>query len=86
MLPEEIKPGIYRHFKGDRYLVLGVFHCTETLEKYVAYVGLSGFWIRPLELFVKEAETNENPVPRFTFSKEVTAGKIGQAIIDKGRI
>lgn len=86
MFSEEIKPGIYRHFKGDRYLVLGVFHCTETLEKYVAYVGLSGFWIRPMELFLKEAEVNKNTVPRFSFFKEVTAGKIGQIIIDKGRI
>ncbi len=86
MFSNEIKLGIYRHFKGDRYLVLGVFHCTETLEKYVAYVGLSGFWVRPLELFLKEAEVNKNPVSRFDFQKEVTAGKIGQVIIDKGRI
>lgn len=86
MFSDDIKPGIYRHFKGDRYLILGIFHHTETLEKYVAYVGLSGFWIRPLELFLKEAEIDKNPVPRFSFSKEVTAGKIGQTIIDKGRI
>ena len=32
--------GIYRHFKGDYYLVLGVAIHSETKEKLVIYRGL----------------------------------------------
>ena len=81
-----IKPSIYRHFKGERYLVLGVFIHTETLEKYVAYVGLSGFWVRSLDSFLSEVQVKGVFLPRFMFQKYVTAGKIGQVLVDKGKI
>lgn len=54
---ETIKPGWYKHFKGDVYQVLGTAMHTETEEVYVLYIHLcdtnpGGYWVRPLEMFL----------------------------------
>lgn len=36
----EVQTGIYRHYKGPRYMVLGVVRHHETDERMVLYVGL----------------------------------------------
>ena len=44
---------VYKHFKGDYYLVVDVANDSETKEKYVVYRRLYGdgsLWIRPLEM------------------------------------
>ena len=49
-----MKPGIYRHFKGNLYRVLGVAQQTETQEPLVIYcaeVGPATWWARPLSMF-----------------------------------
>ena len=46
---------VYRHFKGDYYLVEGVAQHSETGEPYVIYRKLYGdgsLWIRPLAMFL----------------------------------
>ena len=46
--------GIYEHYKGNRYEVLGVGRHSETHEEMVVYRALYGshdFWIRPLSYF-----------------------------------
>ncbi len=46
----EIKPGRYRHFKGNEYRVLFVASHSETLEPMVVYQALygeCGMWVRP---------------------------------------
>ena len=46
---------VYRHFKGDYYLVEGVAKSSETGEDYVIYrklYGDGGLWIRPLKMFI----------------------------------
>ena len=35
--PQEVEPGLYRHFKGHEYEVLGVARHTETMEPLVVY-------------------------------------------------
>jgi hypothetical protein len=60
--------GIYEHYKGNRYEVLGVGRHTETLEELVVYRSLYGtydFWLRPLSFFLQTVEWEGKTVPRF---------------------
>jgi hypothetical protein len=60
--------GIYEHYKGNRYEVLGVGRHSETHEEMVIYRGLYGnqeFWIRPLSLFLDTVEWQGKITPRF---------------------
>ena len=61
---EEIKLGIYKHFKGDYYLVVDIANDSETKEKYVVYRRLYGnmdLWIRPLDMFLSEVDHEKYP-------------------------
>ncbi|WP_236645286.1 DUF1653 domain-containing protein [Aidingimonas lacisalsi] len=62
------KPGIYHHYKGGRYEVLGVAQHSETedfLVVYRALYGDYGLWARPLTMFCETVEVQGEPVPRF---------------------
>lgn len=69
-------PGIYRHYKGALYEVLGVARHSETEESVVTYralYGEYGLWVRPLEMFIETVEVaGENgptEQPRFALEK-----------------
>ena len=56
--------GVYKHFKGDSYIIEDVATHSETREKYVVYRGLYGnneLYIRPYEMFLSEVDHNKYP-------------------------
>lgn len=67
----EPKPGLYEHYKGKRYRVIGVAKHSETLEDLVAYEpqyeSVSKLWVRPREMFLEEVEVEGKKVPRFRY-------------------
>ena len=65
-----VENGIYRHYKGNLYEVVGVAQHSETDEKLVVYktlYGDFGLWIRPLAMFLETVEVEGVTVPRFEF-------------------
>ena len=69
----EIKPGIWQHFKGNRYRVLGIASHSETLEPMVVYralYGEGGLWVRPLSMWTEQVERDGYCGPRFVFVEE----------------
>jgi hypothetical protein len=68
----EFKTGIYQHYKGMKYLALGITRHSETLEELVLYISLydnpdEKMWVRPLKMFMEEVEVNGVRQPRFKF-------------------
>ena len=60
--------GLYRHYKGGEYEVLGVVRHSETLEPLVLYRPLyndSGLWVRPYAMFCEEVVVDGRSVRRF---------------------
>ncbi|MFN3712274.1 MAG: DUF1653 domain-containing protein [Alcanivoracaceae bacterium] len=71
-----IRPGIYRHYKGNLYRVMDVATHSETLEKVVVYRPLYGeraLWVRPLSMFVEDVSVNGVMVPRFAWESAAPA-------------
>jgi cyclomaltodextrinase / maltogenic alpha-amylase / neopullulanase len=71
--PETLKPGRYRHFKGNEYDVIGVAKDSETLQAMVVYralYGEHGLWIRPLAMFTEVIERDGQRIQRFHYVGE----------------
>ena len=54
-----VKKGIYRHFKGNLYEVIGMAKHSETLEEMVVYralYGEGGLWVRPASMWNETIE------------------------------
>ena len=74
-----VKPGVYRHFKGNIYHVLGVAENTETGELTVVYIPQYGehkgrLANRDLAMFIEEVDRPEHNYkgPRFQLIEERT--------------
>ncbi len=66
--------GIYRHFKGDYYLVEDIALHSETKEEYVVYRRLYGdgsLWIRPRAMFLSEVDHEKYPSVTQTYRFEL---------------
>lgn len=78
-----LRCGVYEHYKGKKYLVLGVARHTETGELMAVYVPLYELpcdegvqmSVRPLEMFKGRVEVGSEIKPRFRF----TGGEAGGA-------
>ena len=65
-----IKPGRYRHFKGNEYLVIGTARHSENAEIFVVYKALYGdgeLWVRPLSMWDEMVERDGIVRKRFEF-------------------
>ena len=62
--------GLYRHYKGNQYEVIGFAKHSETLEDMVIYkalYGKHGTWVRPLSMWENPIEFNGRTVKRFEY-------------------
>lgn len=69
-MSEKLQTGIYEHYKGKQYEVVGVAKHRETLEELVVYRALYGehdLWVRPLNMFLETVEFEGKKIPRFRF-------------------
>lgn len=69
----DIATGIYEHYKGQQYRVIGVARHSETedvLVVYQALYGARGLWVRPLTMFLETVEVEGVQQPRFKLVKE----------------
>ena len=73
-----MKTGIYRHYKGNNYEVIGVAFHSETEEEFVVYKTLynsekypvGSLWIRPKGMFFETIEIEGKTIPRFQYIGE----------------
>lgn len=65
-----LKPGKYRHYKGNDYEVIGVAKHSEDESELVVYrplYGESGLWVRPLSMFIEDVLVEGKQVARFSY-------------------
>ena len=68
-----LKPGLYRHYKGKDYRVIGTARHSETEECLVVYrtcYGAKDLWVRPLDMFTESVMTDAGEQPRFKLIEE----------------
>lgn len=69
---EVVIGGLYEHYKGQQYRVLGVCRHSETLEELVYYEclypnDLGQLWVRPKKMFLESIEVKGEMRPRFRY-------------------
>lgn len=72
-MTKNLKLGVYEHYSGKQYDVIGVARHSETLENMVVYrarYGENEIWVRPYDMFLETVEIDDNEVPRFKLIKE----------------
>lgn len=68
-----IRPGKYRHFKGNEYQVIGTARHSETMELMVVYRALYGdygLWVRPASMWNEMVTRDGKTFQRFTLIEE----------------
>ena len=68
-----LKKGIYKHYKGNLYELIGIANHSETLEKMVVYKALYGdgeLWVRPASMWNESVTVDGCEVARFELVSE----------------
>lgn len=68
---ENVEPGLYKHYKGKVYEVIGLAKHSETLENLVVYKATyqeegKNLWVRPLKMFLEKVTIDGIETPRFS--------------------
>jgi hypothetical protein len=63
--------GLYKHYKGNMYEVIGIAKHSETLEEMVVYKATYqeepyNMWVRPKAMFLEKIEINGKLIERFS--------------------
>ena len=69
----DIPLGVYRHYKGNEYEVIGFAKHSETFDDMVIYKALygeRGMWVRPLSMWDNLIEIDGKTVKRFEYVGE----------------
>lgn len=69
----QVQPGVYQHYKGQYYKVMGTAQHSETEEwlvYYQALYGEYGYWVRPLDMFAEKVEVDGETIERFALIKK----------------
>ena len=72
-------PGLYRHYKGGLYEVLGTARHSETLEPLVVYralYGAHGLWVRPAAMFTETVVIGGVRQPRFVALEDLNENRL----------
>ncbi len=72
---QNIKTGLYQHYKGKEYEVIGIAKHSETLEELVIYkalydsedFGKNAIWARPVSMFTDTITIDGKEIPRFEY-------------------
>lgn len=74
-MTQNIKTGLYRHYKGKEYEVIGIARHSETMEELVIYkalyesedFGKDAIWARPVSMFTETVTIDGKEIPRFEY-------------------
>lgn len=86
---QELKvKGIYKHFKGDLYLVEDIAIHSETMEKFVVYRALYGdseLYIRSYNSFLSKIDKQKYPKASQEYRFELQNIESMKKVINTGR-
>lgn len=77
-MKQHLKLGVYKHFKGGFYKMIGIARHEETDEELVVYreisrgleTGEGPLWVQPRARFTEEVEYRGKQGPRFQYVSE----------------
>jgi len=66
-----VELGLYKHYKGNLYEVIGLARHSESLEELVVYKATyqkegENLWVRPKAMFIESLSIDGREVKRFT--------------------
>ena len=74
MTDQQLQAGLYRHYKGNEYEVIGIARHSESEESLVVYRPLYGegkLWVRPLDMFTELVNVDGKQTPRFKCLEDI---------------